>query len=30
MQIDKLYALGLHARRYNQRGMDTDRAWPIR
>jgi FkbM family methyltransferase len=30
MQVDKLLALGLHARRYNQRGMDTDRAWPIR
>jgi FkbM family methyltransferase len=30
MQLDKLLALGLHARRYNQRGMDTDRAWPIR
>jgi FkbM family methyltransferase len=30
MQVDKLLALGLHARRYNQRGMDTDRAWPLR
>jgi FkbM family methyltransferase len=30
MQVDKLIALGLHARRYNQRGMDTDRAWPLR
>ncbi len=30
MQLDKLLALGLHARRYNQRGMDTDRAWPLR
>jgi FkbM family methyltransferase len=30
MQLDKLLALALHARRYNQRGMDTDRAWPIR
>jgi FkbM family methyltransferase len=30
MQLDKALAMGLHARRYNQRGMDTDRAWPIR
>jgi hypothetical protein len=30
MQLDKLLAFGLHMRRYNQRGMDTDRAWPIR
>jgi hypothetical protein len=30
MQLDKLYTLGLHARRYNQRGMDNDRAWPVR
>ncbi|HEX3794065.1 MAG TPA: FkbM family methyltransferase [Acidimicrobiales bacterium] len=30
MQVDKALAMGLHARRYNQRGMDTDRAWPIR
>lgn len=30
MQLDKVLALALHARRYNQRGMDTDRAWPIR
>jgi len=30
MQFDKLLALALHLRRYNQRGVDTDRAWPIR
>lgn len=30
MQLDKLLTCVLHARRYNQRGTDNDRAWPIR
>src|SRR5438270_3943069 len=30
MQADKVLALALHARRYNQRGTDCDRCWPIR
>jgi FkbM family methyltransferase len=30
MQFDKMLALGLHLRRYNQRGADSDRSWPIR
>ena len=30
MQFDKLLSLGLHLRRYNQRGTDSDRSWPIR
>lgn len=30
MQLDKLLALALHSRRYNQRGTDSDRCWPIR
>lgn len=30
MQVDKLLALALHLRRYNQRATDSDRSWPIR
>lgn len=30
MQVDKLLALALHLRGYNQRATDSDRAWPIR
>jgi FkbM family methyltransferase len=30
MQLDKVLALGLHLRQYNQRGADSDRSWPIR
>lgn len=30
MQLDKVIALLLHARRTNQRGSDSDRSWPIR
>lgn len=30
MQVDKVIALALHARRYNQRGTDSDRCWPVR
>jgi hypothetical protein len=30
MQYDKILALALHLRRYNQRGTDSDRCWPIR
>jgi hypothetical protein len=30
MQVDKLVVLWLHFRRYNQRGTDADRSWPIR
>lgn len=30
MQVDKLLAVALHLRRYNQRGTDSDRSWPIR
>jgi FkbM family methyltransferase len=30
MQFDKILAVLLHARRYNQLGTDSDRSWPIR
>ena len=30
MQLDKLLAGALHLRRYNHRGTDSDRVWPIR
>jgi FkbM family methyltransferase len=30
MQVDKVLAACLHLRRYNQRSVDSDRAWPIR
>jgi hypothetical protein len=30
MQFDKVLAMALHGRRYNQRGTDSDRCWPIR
>jgi FkbM family methyltransferase len=30
MQLDKLLAVLLHLRRYNQLGTDSDRSWPIR
>jgi FkbM family methyltransferase len=30
MQFDKLLAIGLYLRKYNQRAMDSDRSWPVR
>ncbi|MCA1672105.1 MAG: FkbM family methyltransferase [Actinobacteria bacterium] len=30
MQLDKLLAIALHLRGYNQRGTDSDRSWPVR